>query len=169
MPNEKCFHGLAGEYVRMIEPQTEASSAALLVQFLTYFGNLIGRSAFYQVEADKHFTNLFCVLVGDTASGRKGTSFGRVKEIFKGEDEAHEKNGIVSGLASGEGLLYQIRDAVWEEKTDKKTKQIETTCTDNGVSDKRLLIVTRFAQTDNKVIQGCFIKITAEFLKPLER
>ncbi|MBA3632621.1 MAG: DUF3987 domain-containing protein [Acidobacteria bacterium] len=147
VPNEKCFHGLTGEYVRMIEPQTEASSAALLVQFLTYFGNIVGRSAFYQVEADKHFTNLFCVLVGDTASGRKGTSFGRVKEIFKGEDEAHEKDCIVSGLASGEGLLYQIRDAVYEEKTDKKTKKVETVCTDNGVSDKRLLIVEgEFAQ-----------------------
>lgn len=147
VPGAKCFHGLAGEYVRMIEPQTEADSAALLVQFLTYFGNIIGRSAYYQVEADKHFTNLFCVLVGDTASGRKGTSFGRVKEIFKGEDEAHEKDCIVSGLASGEGLLYQIRDAVWEEKTDKKTKKVETVCTDNGVTDKRLLIVEgEFAQ-----------------------
>jgi hypothetical protein len=147
VPSAKCFHGLAGEYVRMIEPQTEADSAALLVQFLTYFGNIVGRSAYYQVEADKHFTNLFCVLVGDTASGRKGTSLGRVKEIFKGEDEAHEKDCIVSGLASGEGLLYQIRDAVYEEKTDKKTKKVETVCTDNGVSDKRLLIVEgEFAQ-----------------------
>ena len=90
---------------------------------------------------------MFCVLVGDTASGRKGTSFGRVKEIFKGKDEAHEKDCIVNGLASGEGLLYQIRDAVWEEKTDKKTKKIESVCTDNGVSDKRLLIVEgEFAQ-----------------------
>jgi len=141
VPGAKCFHGLAGEYVRMIGPQTEADSAALLVQFLTYFGNIIGRSAYYQVEADRHFTNIFCVLVGDTASGRKGTSFGRVREIFKGEDEAHEKDCVVSGLASGEGLLYQIRDAVWEEKTDKKTQRIETICTDNGVSDKRLLIV----------------------------
>jgi hypothetical protein len=141
VPSAKCFHGLAGEYVRMIEPQTEADSAALLIQFLTYFGNIVGRSAYYQVEADKHFTNLFCVLVGDTASGRKGTSFGRVKEIFRGEDEAHEKDCIVSGLASGEGLLYQIRDAVYEEKTDKKTKKVETVCTDNGVSDKRLSIV----------------------------
>ncbi len=147
VPSEKCFHGLAGEYVQMIGPHTEADKTALLVQFLTYFGNIVGRSAFYKVEADKHFTNLFCVLVGDTASGRKGTSFGRVKEIFKGEDEAHEKDCIVSGLASGEGLLYQIRDAVYEEKTDKKTKKIETVCTDNGVSDKRLLIVEgEFAQ-----------------------
>ncbi len=141
VPDEKCFYGLAGEYVRMIEPHTEADKTALLVQFLTYLGNIVGRSAFYKVEADQHFTNLFCVLVGDTASGRKGTSFGRVKEIFKGEDEAHEKDCIVSGLASGEGLLYQIRDAVYEEKTDKKTKKIEKICTDTGVSDKRLLIV----------------------------
>lgn len=146
-PSEKCFHGIAGEFVRMIEPHTEADSAGLLVQFLTYFGNIIGRSAYYQVEADKHYTNLFCVLVGDTASGRKGTSWGRVKEVFKGLNEIHQKDCIVSGLASGEGLLYQIRDAVWEEKTDKKTKKTEMVRTDAGVLDKRLLIVEgEFAQ-----------------------
>ena len=147
VPSAKCFYGLAGEFVRMIEPHTESDLMALLIQFLTYFGNIIGRSAFYLHEADKHFTNLISVLVGDTASGRKGTSLGRVKEVFKGEDEAHEKDCIVSGLASGEGLLYHIRDAVWEEKTNKKTKKVETVCTDAGVSDKRLLIVEgEFAQ-----------------------
>ncbi len=147
VPNEKMFDGLAGEFVRMIEPHTEADSTALLIQFLTYFGNIIGRSAHYKVEADKHFTNLFCVLVGDTASGRKGTSLGQVKGIFKGLDEAHEKDCVVSGLASGEGLLYHIRDEVFEAKLDKKTKQMEIVCTDAGVLDKRLLIVEgEFAQ-----------------------
>ncbi len=166
VPGAKCFHGLAGEYVRMIEAQTESDSAALLIQFLTYFGNIIGRSAYYQVEADKHFTNLFCVLVGDTASGRKGTSFGRVKEIFRGEDEAHEKDCIVSGLASGEGLLYQIRDAVYEEKTDKKTKKVETVCTDTGVSDKRLLIVEgEFSQVLR--VQGRECNTLSAFLRNL--
>ncbi len=147
VPNEKVFHGLIGEYVRFIEPHTEADKMALLIQFLTYFGNLIGRSAFYQVEGNKHFTNLFSVLVGDTASGRKGTSFGRIKEVFKGLDEYHEKECVVSGLASGEGLVYRVRDAVWEEKTDRKTKKVEPVCADNGVSDKRLLVVEgEFAQ-----------------------
>lgn len=145
--NEKMFHGLAGEFVRMIEPHTEADPTGLLIQFLTYFGNIIGRSAFYQVEAAKHFTNLFCVLVGDTASGRKGTSLGHVQEIFKGLDDEHEKDCVVSGLASGEGLLYHVRDAVWEEKPDKKTKKLEIVCTDAGVLDKRLLITEgEFAQ-----------------------
>ncbi len=138
-PDEKCFHNLAGEFVRLIESHTEADRMALLVQFLIYFGNIIGRSAYYQVEADKHYTNLFSVLVGDTASGRKGTSFGRVKQIFEGEDEAYEKDCVVSGLASGEGLLWHIRDAVFVEKTDRKTKRVESVCTDAGVSDKRFL------------------------------
>ena len=29
-----AYHGLAGEFVRLIEPQTEADAVALLVQFL---------------------------------------------------------------------------------------------------------------------------------------
>lgn len=146
-PGEKCFHGLAGEFIRLIEPHTEASEMALLIQFLIYFGNIIGRSAFYQVEAAKHFTNMFCVLVGDTASGRKGTSFGRVEEIFDGEDMPYQKECVVGGLASGEGLLYHIRDAVYEEKKHRETKKTELVCTDAGVADKRMLVVEgEFAQ-----------------------
>lgn len=141
VPSAKCFDGLAGDFVRLVEPHTEASLIALLAQFLVYFGNIVGRSAHFKVEGDKHFTNLFCVLVGKTASGRKGTSFGRVREVFKGVDTNHEKDCLTSGLASGEGLLWHIRDAVFEEKTDKKTKKVETVCTDSGVSDKRLLVV----------------------------
>ncbi len=136
-PNEKCFHGLAGDYVRFIEPHTEADKMALLIQFLAYFGNIIGRSAFFQVEGNRHFTNLFCVLVGDTASGRKGTSFGRVKEVFDGLDEHHQKESIVSGLASGEGLLYHVRDACYLTKKNKDSGALEEILTDGGVSDKR--------------------------------
>jgi rubrerythrin len=141
VPSAKCFDGLAGDFVRLAEPHTEASLIALLSQFLVYFGNIVGRSAHFKVEGDKHFTNLFCVLVGKTASGRKGTSFGRVREVFRGVDISHETDCLTSGLASGEGLLWHIRDAVYEEKTDKKTKRVETVCTDSGVSDKRLLVV----------------------------
>ena len=135
VPNEKCFYGLAGDFVRLVEPHTEASRMALLAQFLVYFGNIIGRSAYYKIEGDKQFTNCFCVLVGKTASGRKGTSFGRVKEVFRGLDERHETECVVSGLASGEGLLYHIRDATF--KTNKDGEVIA----DAGVSDKRLLVV----------------------------
>ena len=147
VPNEKCFHGLAGDYVRFIEPHTEADKMALLIQFLAYFGNIIGRSAFYQVEGSRHFTNLFCVLVGDTASGRKGTSLGRVKEVFKDLDELHQKNCVVSGLASGEGLIYHVRDACYVTKQNKETGELEEILADSGVSDKRLFVTEgEFAQ-----------------------
>jgi len=134
VPNEKCFYGLAGDFVRLVEPHTEASRMALLAQFLVYFGNIVGRNAYFKVEGDKQFTNCFCVLVGKTASGRKGTSFGRVKEVFKGIDEHHQTECIVSGLASGEGLLYHIRDAVIKDGKDGST------VVDTGVTDKRLLV-----------------------------
>ena len=140
VPNEKCFDGLAGDFVRLIEPHTEASPMALLCQFLVYFGNIIGRSAYMQIEGDKHFTNLFCIVIGNTAQGRKGTSFGRVRQIFKGLDEHHEKNCLVGGLASGEGLLYQVRDPMVTTKKNKETGAFEETVIDSGVSDKRLLV-----------------------------
>ncbi len=140
VPDGKCFYGLAGDFVRLIEPHTEASPMALLVQFLAYFGNIIGRAGYVQVEGDKHYTNLFCIVIGNTAQGRKGTSFGRVCQAFKGIDEDHEKNCLVGGLASGEGLLYQVRDSMVTTKKNKDTGELEEIVTDSGVSDKRLLV-----------------------------
>ena len=138
---------MAGDYVRFIEPHTEADKVALLIQFLAYFGNIIGRSAFFQVEGNQHYTNLFCVLVGDTASGRKGTSFGRVREVYKDLDAHHQSECIVSGLASGEGLLYHVRDAQYIQKKNTKTGEAEDILADGGVTDKRLLVVEgEFAQ-----------------------
>jgi hypothetical protein len=87
------------------------------------------------------------VLVGKTAQGRKGTSFGRVKEIFRGLDEHHEKESLTSGLASGEGLIYHVRDAQITNKKNKDTNQLEEVVIDSGVSDKRLMVVeSEFAQ-----------------------
>ncbi len=147
VPNEKCFYGLAGEFVRLVEPHTEASVMALLAQFLVYFGNIIGRTAHFKIEGDKHYTNLFCVLIGNTASGRKGTSLGRVKQVFEGIDAHHEKECLASGLASGEGLLYRVRDAQYIQKKNKDTGEIEDVLFDGGVSDKRLLTTEgEFAQ-----------------------
>lgn len=144
-PSDECLYGLAGDFVRLIEPHTEADSMALLSQFLVYFGNIIGRSVCYRIEGDKHYTNMFCLIVGKTAQGRKGTSFGRVKQFFKEIDEKHEKDSLTSGLASGEGLLWQIRDSV------ERTKNGELFTEDPGISDKRLLVVEgEFAQVLKK-------------------
>ena len=137
----EAFHGLAGEWVRMVEPHTEADPAALLVQLLVAFGSLIGRGPHYRVEADRHFTNLFAVIVGRTAKGRKGTSWGQVKAIAGNVDEAWLKSRVLSGLSSGEGLIWAVRDEIMGFARGGRGCEPEEQITDPGVADKRLLIV----------------------------
>ena len=76
-----AYHGLAGEVVTTLSPQTEADPVALLLQYLAYFGNAVGRGPHYQVENDRHYANLFVLLAGETAKARKGLSAGRIRHI----------------------------------------------------------------------------------------
>ena len=113
---EAAFHGLVGRIVRVIEPHTEADPAALLVQLLVAVGNALGRAPHFIAEADRHALNLFTVLVGQTAKGRKGSSWGWTPRLFEKVD-AQKPGGlrnttgvgqslnVASGLSSGEGLI----------------------------------------------------------------
>ena len=129
-PSEDAFHGLAGDFVRTIQPHSESDPVAILVQFLLYFGNVIGRSAHFVVEADRHSLNLFATLVGPTAKGRKGSSHGHVKKQYEKVDPDWHRDHIASGLSSGEGVIYAVRDPYTLGKDE-----------DPGVADKRLLVV----------------------------
>jgi hypothetical protein len=132
-----AYYGLAGDIVRAVEPHSEADPTALLVQVLVMAGSLIGRGAYFQVESDRHHPNLFGVLVGESGKGRKGTSWGRVKAIARVADPVWAEDRIKSGLSSGEGLIYAVRDAV--QHFDPKEGQYVTV--DPGTTDKRLLVV----------------------------
>ena len=145
---EEAFHGLAGDMVRAIEPHTEADPAALLFSFFVMFGNTIGRTAHFTAEADQHYMNLFVCLVGATAKGRKGVSFGQIRRPFESIDGTWATERITHGLSSGEGLIWAVRDDVWKTVYDKKTKQREEILETEGVTDKRLLVVEQeFART----------------------
>ena len=130
--DEAAFHGIAGEFVRAIEPHTEADPAALLIQFLVGFGNLIGRTAHFIAEDDVHYTNLDAVAVGETAKGRKGTAWGRVRSMLARVDPDWAKNRVMGGLSTGEGLTQEVRDDQTHTVRGKVT-------TIPGVMDKRLL------------------------------
>src|SRR5262245_36654651 len=73
--------GLAGDFVGVVAPSSEADPVALLVQFLVAFGSAAGRSPHFTAEADRHGVNLFAVVVGETSKGRKGTSMGHVRRL----------------------------------------------------------------------------------------
>lgn len=140
---EEAYHGLVGTWVRMVEPHTEADPAALIIQMLVAFGNMIGRNPHYLVEADRHNTNLFAVIVGQTAKGRKGTSLGQVKAMLKAIDEQWCETRMMGGLSSGEGLIWSVRDEIRESVPIREKGQLirhEEQMTDSGVQDKRLLV-----------------------------
>jgi hypothetical protein len=134
LPDSLAFHGLAGEIVRAIEPHTEADPVALLVQLLVMFGNAVGRGPHCYIEAARHGLNEFAVVVGESANGRKGTSYSHVRRLFEQPAPDWTADRIMGGLSSGEGLIFNVRDPGPEATDPKKT-------TDPGVLDKRLMVV----------------------------
>ena len=144
-PDKAAYYGLAGEIVRRIAPQTEADPVALLVQFLVAFGNVIDRMAHSIADGSWHYLNLFCVLVGDTSKGRKGTACNTCCDSLPHADEGWKKNCLASGLSSGEGVIHAVRDQIKETKPvkdkGKYTGKASMWSTDSGVMDKRLMVI----------------------------
>ena len=130
-----AFYGLAGETVKKLSPFTEADEAALLMNFLAAMGNAVGRAVWWEVSGTKHYCNLFAALVGNTAKGRKGTSWGPIRELMLLVDEDWGRFRHVGGLSSGEGLVWQVRDEIYRIRGGKEELE------DKGEPDKRLLII----------------------------
>jgi hypothetical protein len=139
---DEAFYGLAGEIVRAIRPHTEADDAALLFQLLVGFGTALGHTAHFVVEGMMHYLNEYLVLAGLTAKGRKGTAWGWILKMLGYADPHFIENRLLSGLSSGEGLIYHVRDPIIK-RTPIKQNGIVTGYRDeeedDGVSDKRLL------------------------------
>jgi hypothetical protein len=141
---EAAYYGLAGEFTRLVGPETEADPAALLFQFLASMGSVIGRGPHYRVGAARHYANLFMVIVGNSAKARKGTSWGEVHGACELIDLSWWKRRITSGLSTGEGLIHAVRDEIRESvpiKEKGKVAEYQEQVTDPGEADKRLLCV----------------------------
>ena len=155
-PDADAFHGLAGDIVRTFEPNTESDPTAILVQFLVAFGNIGDCSPYYRVEGDAHHTNLFAVLVGATSKARKGTSWGQVRRLMLAAagtdvvDQLWYSGSIKSGLSSGEGLIFAVRDASGD---------------DAGSSDRRLLVVAARKPARPLVAMGRDGNVLSELLR----
>ncbi len=135
-PDEAAFHGLVGRVVETISPHTEADKAALLLNFLVYYGNAVGNGPHAVAEGAKHGTNLFVCNVGATSKGRKGSANNHIKRLFSTVLPEWVSFCVKSGLSSGEGLIYHVRDSTY--KTNKKE---ETELVEQGIDDKRLLVI----------------------------
>lgn len=132
---EEAYHGLAGEIVRAIEPNTESDPAGLLLTFLAGVSNVIGRGAHFKVEDDVHYPKINPVLVGESSKARKGTGQNRINRLLERVDPGWCSGCVTTGLSSGEGLIHRVRDRVVRENKDGTLEVV-----DEGVKDKRLLV-----------------------------
>lgn len=145
----EALYGLAGDIVKALEPRTEADPAALLLQTLVAFGNVIDRDPHWMHGATRHAVNLFVGIVGSTGTG-KGSGLDMVMDMFREVDPKWSANpNTYAGLSSGEGFIYMVRDATYRRKNGKLDldNDGDPKIDDPGADDKRLLIVQpEFAQ-----------------------
>jgi hypothetical protein len=149
---DEAFHGIAGDVVRAILPHTEADPAALLVSFLAAFGSAVGRGAHVMAGDAEHGPNLFSLIVGETSTGRKGTSWNAIRRVMR---IAAPDWNATGGVASGEGVIHHVRDARDVRRKPKNAEERKSVDDegmvivreDEGVVDKRLfLLESEFAR-----------------------
>lgn len=104
---QEAYRGLAGDFVRLVAPQTEADPQALLANFLVGSGVLFRREGWAEADGRKHYGNEFILLAGATSAGRKGTASARTIPIMEQVDPSFS-NRVVKGLSSGEGLIKAV-------------------------------------------------------------
>jgi hypothetical protein len=108
--DKAALYGLSGRILRMLAPHSEAHPAALLLQLLTAFGNIVGRGPHCMVESTRHGFNLFTILVGDSSGGRKGTSWDLIANLFAGVDPSWLSTRVNNARLTAFGLVNVLRD-----------------------------------------------------------
>lgn len=134
------YPGILRELIDVLGLHTEASPVAIAAQFLVAFGNAVGRKPHFYIGETRHGLNENLLVVGQTSRSRKGDSRACALRAIEDADPEWTVN-IASGLSTGEGLIHAVRDPV--EKLDKEGEPVMV---DEGIADKRLLVIeTEFA------------------------
>lgn len=127
-----------------IAPYTEADPVAVLAHLLVGVGNLIGPGPHALVGHARHPLRLYAALVGQSAKGRKGTAWTTPRHLLAHVDEAWRLSRVKTGLSSGEGIIYHVRDARDEQQPIREKGRVvgyEQVTVDAGEPDKRLLVI----------------------------
>ncbi|MHB1095570.1 MAG: YfjI family protein [Gemmatimonadaceae bacterium] len=106
-----AFVGPIGDYVRSLQGMTEAAPPVLLVSMLTGFGAMVGRGPHHLIDGQRHGVNLFTVVFGATAIGRKSTALGQMHRLLETVDAEFWKgpdSRVLGGFGSGESLVTRL-------------------------------------------------------------
>lgn len=126
-----ALHGLAHKVVRLIAPNTEASPAVILVQFLVAFGAIVGRKPHWMVGVERHGVNLFAAIISITTRAGRSSSWQAVRSLFEAAAPAFTRSRMIWTLGSAETLVNAVRDPSIHGYFPK----------DEGAGDNRALFV----------------------------
>ena len=115
--------GLAGEVASVLSEASGADPAAVLLTFLALLGNAAGPQPHARFGGADHPARLFVVLVGDAATGRKGTALGAVEALFTEADPDWANDRVLFGLQSAEAMIDRVAD---EHSPDCRLMVVET-------------------------------------------
>jgi hypothetical protein len=110
-----ALYGLPGEIATALSEATGTDPAAVLVAFLSLLGNAAGPQPHAQFGGAEHPARLFAVLVGDAATGRKGTALGAVEKLFSEADPEWAESRILYGLQSAEAMIDRVADGTADD------------------------------------------------------
>lgn len=101
-------HGLAGEFLSMVSPHTEADEAALLTSLLAVFGAVVGGRPHAMADGAEHPARIWPLIVGATSKARKGSSAAQVLRAAAAVDPAFVRDRVLAGFGSGEALVDAV-------------------------------------------------------------
>lgn len=107
---EGALYGLPGDVVQAIGPHTEGDPAALLLSYLTMLGNACGPQPSVSIGADHHPGRLYTLIVGDSATGRKGTAGSEIERLFDLAAPDWFADRIERGIQSAEAVVARAGD-----------------------------------------------------------
>lgn len=138
--HEDAFYGLAGRLIGEISKHSEASKAALLFQFLIEVGNIMGDKFYKPIGGSNIYTNDFCLIIGDTSKARKGTGLKAINFFIKKVWKESFTKRIINGVSTGEGIIWSLRDPIYEIFEDKKGER-KTKLIDPGIEFKSAIFI----------------------------
>ena len=104
------FHGLVGHATHLFHGVSEASSEAIALQLVVAAGVIMGPKPWIDLAGSRQHAKVFAIVCGDTALGRKGTSWSAVQTLLEPAAPGFLASGrLATGPASGEGIVAMTR------------------------------------------------------------
>jgi hypothetical protein len=157
---DEAFYGIAGEFVRIVTPHTEADKHALLANILSGVSAMIGANP-YTVGVRRQPAKVNALVVGDTGDARKGTAFEDVERFLRMADSDTLDAILAPGITSGEGLIRFLRIPVHkDDDTGTETPRLKRAWGREGEYTRLSAVARRDGSTLSQCLRDAFDSTT---------